>query len=465
MQTTSRGIGSTMELPDELARLAEIDRKAVMHAWSAQAGYTSEIAVRAEGAYFWDQQGKRYLDMTSQAGFANIGLREPRVIEAIARQATQLPTIYGFASTAKLELAEQILALLPDSYARVFFGCNGADAVEAALKAARSVTGRQGIVAFWNEYHGASMGASSVTGTLGWPATTRSAVPGTVLVPGPYHYRSPLRGTTQEETDEATVAYLRKTIEQHGPEMFAAVIAEPFTTGGGAILPRPAFWRGVRALCDEFEMLLIADEIVTGFGRTGRWFARDHYKYEPDIICLGKGLSSGYLPLSAAVFKQEVAQHFEHQPFNHGMTYTGHPICCAAAAACIDVIAEDGLVDNAARMGDRMRRLVDELSRRHPCVGAAETLGLFSTIELVEDPDKRTAFGEIDPLFPEGGGSPAPVPAQVAGSMRSQGIIVRGTSAALKISPPLIVGVEQLETTFDALDDLLTSVDKRVVTN
>jgi taurine--2-oxoglutarate transaminase len=196
-------------------------------------------------------------------------------------------------NVSKSRLTRKLLKLLPHGYGRVFYGCNGADAVEAALRAARIVAGRQNIIAFWDEYHGASMGATSVTGLKGWQQSLGPYVPGSIFVPGPYHYRSPLGGRSQEETDRLTVEFLRKTIEQAGPETIAAVVGEPLTTGGGAIRPGEGYWQKVRGLCDQYDILLIADEVVTGFGRTGHWFGIDHYIYRPDMICLGKGLSSG----------------------------------------------------------------------------------------------------------------------------------------------------------------------------
>lgn len=441
-------------------RLAEIDRRNLMHNWSVQATYVPEIASSAAGNYVWDQDGRRYLDFTAQQWHANVGHDERRVLAAIASAADDLAGISAFATRPRLELAEKVLSLLPGSYERVFFGCNGSDANEAAIKTARFVTGRQGVVSFWNAYHGASMAATSVTGLPYLRTGFGASVPGSHHVPGPYHYRSPIAGETQEETDRNTVDYLRKAIEQLGPETIAAVIGEPFNATAG-VVPGPTFWRHVRELCDEHGILLIGDEVVSGFGRTGRWFARDHYDYEPDILVFAKGLTSGYLPLSAAVFRDTVARRLEDRLWPHGLTYAGHPVCCAAGLANIAVIEEDGLLEHAAEMGSVLADGLGRLKDRHPSVGDVRSIGLYGAIELVADRSTKAPFAS-DARIEPGDGEPVGVALEVMGMLKRRGILVNAmrVEGIVKFSPPLTIQRQEIELVIDELDRVLGELDR-----
>jgi taurine--2-oxoglutarate transaminase len=439
-------------------RLVSVDEDCVIHSWMAQDDYRARMVVGAEGNYFWDSEGRRLLDFTSQAWYCGIGHGDRRVAEAIARQAHELPTIYGFGTRPKLELTERLLGLLPVDYGAVFYGCNGSDAVEAALKIARLVTGRQNVVAFHGEYHGASMGATSVTGLPGMRSGTGQPVPGTVFVPSPYHYRSPLAGATQAETDRATVDFLGQTLLQMDPGTVAALVGEPFSSGGGAVVPGPDYWKQVRALCDQYGIVLVADEIVSGFGRTGHWFARDHYDYVPDILCLAKGLTSGYLPLSAAVVTRSMLERFRGRPLPHGLTYSGHAVCCAAALATLDVIDGDDLVARAAKSGHHLAERLVELSERHPCVGHVQSLGLFAVIELVGDPATKAPLpGSAIVAEDLPAGAPG---SQLVSWMERHGIVVRGRDSLVKVAPPLTVTTEEIDLAFDRLGEGLERLDR-----
>ena len=446
--------------PEDAARYARIDEDLLVHPWAVQDDYRSLIITRAEGNYLWDVAGNRYLDFRSQSWYANIGHGDRRVMELISK-AYDLAGVYAFGTWPKLELAEKLLSLLPPGYARVFFGCNGSDAVEAALKVARLVTGRQNVIAFWHGYHGASMGATSVTGIPRWRLDVGEPVPGTIFVPPPYHYRSPFGGSTQDETDRLTVAYLRETIEQYGVKTIAAIIGEPILATGGGIIPGRGYWRQVRALCDEYDILLIGDEVVTGFGRTGRWFARDHYDYEPDMLLFGKGLSSGYLPLSAAVFRRNVVERFRSRLFPHGLTYSGHPLCCAAGLANIRIIEEDRLVANAAGMGAYLNDALQQIFECHPCVGEVRGLGLFAAVELVKDRASKASFDAATPLSGQASAA-ADIAVQVAGLMRDRGVLVHGLRARgiIKFAPPLTITRAEIDTGMSALDEVLAIIDR-----
>lgn len=445
---------------EEFRRLSDIDVGELMHSWSVQNEYESQIAVHAEGNYVWDQDGKRYLDFAAQQWHANIGHNDRRVLDAIAKAATGLASVTSVATKPRIELAHKILALLPGSYTRVFFGCNGSDATETAIKTARLVTGRQGIISFWNAYHGASMAATSATGLRHLRAGIGQPVPGTYFVPAPYHYRSPLAGADQEETDCNTVDYLRKTIEQAGPETIAALIGEPFNATAG-IVPGPTFWRQVRELCDEYGILLIGDEVVSGFGRTGHWFARDHYDYEPDIIALAKGLTSGYLPLSATVFRSNVSQKIEGEPWPHGLTYSGHMLCCVAGLANIAVIEDDGLIERAAASGRVLSAGLETLRKRHPCVGDVRAIGLYGAIELVRDRATKEPF-EPDARIEPGEGKALGIALEVVAILKRRGILVNAARVGgiVKFSPPLTIEHDEIEWVLHELDQVLDSVDR-----
>lgn len=444
----------------EFSRLAKIDSSEVMHSWAVQAEYEPQLAIRAEGNYVWDHEGRRYLDFTAQQWHANIGHNDRRVVDAIAKAAAGLASVTAMATEPRLELAHKILELLPPSYARVFFGCNGSDATEAAIKSARLATGRQGVISFWNAYHGSSMAATSATGLTYLRVGFGQPVPGTIFVPAPYHYRSPIAGADQAETDRRTVDYLHRTIEQAGPETIAALIGEPFNATAG-IVPGRAFWQQVRELCDTYGILLLADEVVSGFGRTGHWFARDHYGYEPDIIVFAKGLTSGYLPLSATVFRQNVADKLDGELWPHGLTYSGHGVCCAAGLANIAVMEEDRLVEHAAEMGRRLSAGLETLKDRHPSVGDVRSIGLYGAIELVANRATKAPFPTEARIEP-GDGKPAGVALEIADILKRRGILVNAmrVEGIVKFSPPLTIEADEIDLVLAELDRVLTDLDK-----
>lgn len=439
--------------------LLRIDRDHVVHPWLVQSEHRPTLVTRAEGNYIWDASGRRYLDFTAQQWHANVGHGEHRIAEAIAEHAGGLSTITSFATEPRSRLTEKLLSLLPPSYERVFYGCNGSDAIEAALKTARLVTGRQNVVAFWNAYHGGSMAATSVTGLANLRNGFGQGVPGTVFVPPPYHYRSALAGADQAETDARTLDEIRRTITQVGADTVAAVIGEPFNATTGMV-PGSAFWKGMRALCDELEILLIGDEVVAGFGRTGHWFARDYYDYEPDILLFAKGLTSGYLPLSAAVFRKNVADRFVDRLFPHGLTYSGHTLCCVAALANIAVMEEDNLIPRAAAMGKYLEEGLRSLASRHACVGDVRTIGLYGAIELVADRESRATIP--DELSIPGLGEGCGAAAKVAAHLKRGGVLVNAmrVQGIVKMSPPLTIDASESDAVIALLDDALGHVDR-----
>lgn len=431
-QRSHRLIDSEQVLPE----LQTIDEQNIVHSWMRQSAYRSKIITHAEGCRLWTGDGESYIDMNAQAFYVNIGHGDPRVTNAIAEQAKQLVTVHRYGNLPKLRLAEKLLSLLPRGYQRIFFGCNGSDAIEAALKIARMVTGKQEIVSFHGEYHGASMGATSVTGIAAWRSRVGQPVPGTIFVPAPYYYdrKSQL---SQDEAEASALGHLVRTIELTGPATIAAVIGEPIVTASLISFPSRDYWKKVRAICDEFGILLIADEVVTGFGRTGHWFACNHFDYTADIICLAKGLSSGYLPVSAAVFSEEISRRFNDDLLPHGLTYSGHPICCAAALANIDVLEQDGLIPHAAEMGSYLRTRLETLTSDFDIVRCAENLGLFAVIELNEHGGislDKMSIGEL-----------------VMAMAEERGVLLRGADSRVYLAPPLVISEPEIDLAINTL--------------
>lgn len=435
--------GTFIDCEDESGELQTIDEQNIVHSWMPQSAYRSKIVTHAKGCRLWMVDGASYLDMNSQAFYVNIGHGDERVINAIADQAKELVTVHRYGNAPKLRLAKKLLSLLPPGFQRVFFGCNGSDAIEAALKIARMVTGKQEIISFHGEYHGASMGATSVTGIAAWRARIGQPVPGTIFVPAPYYYDGQIQ-LTQEEVESNALAHLVRTIELTGPATIAALIGEPIVTASLISFPSQGYWKKVRAICDDYGILLIADEVVTGFGRTGYWFACEHFDYTPDIICLAKGLSSGYLPMSAAIFSEEVSRRFDDDLLPHGLTYSGHPICCAAALANINVLEQDGLIPHAAEMGKHLYARLEALKSEFDIVRRADNLGLFAAIEL----DEHSGISPDTPSIGE----------LVMAVCEEQGVLLRGAGNRVYLAPPLVVSEADLDIAMNALHTVLDTL-------
>src|SRR5215467_3984657 len=375
---------------DEIIALA---KKHTIFEWSPQGTFDPLPVARAKGVYFWTPDGKRYLDFNSQLMCVNIGHGDERVVKAIADQASQLLYANPFLATEpRARLGAKLAELCPGDIDVFFFTNAGAEANENAFKIARAVTGRQKILARYRSYHGATAAAINATGDpRRW---SQPPMPGFVHVLDPYH--GVQRGW---ESVEESLAYLDEVIQLEGPHTIAAFILEPVTGTNGILVPPDGYLQGVRALCDRHGILLIADEVMSGFGRTGAWFAVNHWKVVPDIITMAKGLTSSYVPLGGVAMRPNVAEHFETNAYYGGLTYNSHPLALAAALATIDVYEQDGLLENARKMGEVMGRHHAELAERHPSVGAVRNLGLFGLIELIRN------RSTLEPMAPFNGSS------------------------------------------------------------
>ena len=428
--------------------------------WSAQARVTPIPVTRAKGVYFWDVNGKRYLDFNSMVMCANIGHGDERVIDAIVEQARQLPFAGPSMTTKPRALLGKVLAgITSGNLDRFLFTLGGADANENAIKLARAFTGRHKILARYRSYHGATSGAMALTGDPRRVAWEPNLMPGVVHFLDPYRYRSTFHrynpDIPESEFTRDYLNHLEEIITYEGPETIAAIMIETVTGTNGVIVPPAGYLQGVRALCDRYGIQLIADEVMSGFGRTGQWFAVDHWKVVPDLMTMAKGLTSGYAPLGAVAMRNEIAEFFDDRVYQGGLTYNAHPISLAAAIANIRVLQDDRLVERAQSMGAVLRRLLSDLGEQHPSVGEVRSIGLFGAIELVRD--RRTR----EPMAPYNGSSPEMI--ALRKSLSDQGIFVYTHWHTVLIIPPLIITEEQLQEGFKALDQALAITDAAVV--
>ncbi len=431
---------------EEMVALA---KRHTLFEWSAQATVDPIPVARARGVYFWTPDGTRFIDFNSQLMCVNIGHGDERVVRAIHEQAAAL----AYASPAlvtgpRARLAAKLAEIAPGDIDVFFFTTGGADANENAIKIARAVTGRQKILARYRSYHGATAGAAALTGDpRRWAA--EPAVPGVVHVLDPYHGIE--RGW---DTAGESLAMLDEVIQLEGPQTIAAFVLETVTGTNGLLVPPDGYLQGVRDVCSKHGILMICDEVMAGFGRTGEWFAVDHWKVVPDLITMAKGLTSAYVPLGAVGMRQPIAEHFRERVFYGGLTYSAHPVACAAALAVIQVYEDDRLIENARRMGALMRELMADLSRRHPSVGAARSIGLFGLFELVRDRSTRV------PLAPFNGTSPEM--AALARFFRQEGLYTVVRWNTFFTNPPLCITESELREGFAIIDRGLDITDRAV---
>jgi len=434
--------------PLSAAEITELCLRHTLFDWSAQSGLKPLAIASAKGVHFQTVDGRRFIDFNSQLMCMNAGHGEPRIIEAIKRQADQLAYISPFmAHEPRALLGRKLAELLPGDIEKVFFTLSGTDANENAIKIARAVTGRSKILARYRSYHGSTGTAVLATGDPRRWANEHAG--GVVHVVDPYH-------GMQHATDTAAVAleHLEETILLEGPETIAAFILEPVSGTNGILIPPDGYLEGVRKLCDRNGILLICDEVMTGFGRTGRWFAVDHWGVVPDLITMAKGLTSSYVPLGAVGMRPQVASHFDDNVFYGGLTYNSHPLGCAAALATIRVYEEDDMVGNSRRLGAVLANHHRRLQERHPCVGAVRSIGLFGALELVRD--RRT----MEPLAPFNGTSPEMK--AVSQALLDEGLYTFVRWNTIMTNPPLCITAGELDEGFEILDQALEIGDRAV---
>ncbi|QDO87371.1 aspartate aminotransferase family protein [Ornithinimicrobium ciconiae] len=382
--------------PDRVASIKEMSRNHVFTSWSAQGGLDQLPLAGGEGAHFWDFEGNRYLDLTSQLVNVNIGYQHPKLVAAIQQAAGELATIApGFDSQSRADAARMISERAPEGMSKVFFTNSGAEAVENAIRLARLHTGRHKLLAAYRSYHGATHGAISLTGEarrLG----SEPSIPGVVHFWGPYLYRSSFHATTEQEESERALEHLRQTVQFEGPDRIAAIILESVVGSNGILVPPPGYLEGVRALCDEHGIMLIADEVMAGFARTGQWFAIQNWDVRPDLITFAKGVNSGYIPLGGVVISDEIAETFTERPYPGGLTYSGHALACASAVASMQIMEDEGILEHVRDLGERVIGPGLQALTEHSVVGDVRGLGMFWALELVSDKETREPLGAAE---------------------------------------------------------------------
>lgn len=434
-------------------RAYDLDRKHVFHSWSAQDKLTPMVITAAEGSYVWDGEGNRLLDFSSQLVNTNIGHQHPKVTAAIAAQAQKLCTVAPqHVNDARSEAARLITELAPDGFEKVFFTNGGADANEHAVRMARLHTGRRKVLTRYRSYHGGTDTAVNLTGDpRRWANDYGDA--GVVHFFGPFLYRSRFHATTEQEECARALDHLEETVKMEGPDQIAAILLESIPGTAGIMIPPPGYLRGVRDLCDRYGIVLIADEVMAGFGRAGRWFAFELGDVVPDLITFAKGVNSGYVPLGGVIISDPIARTFGERVYPGGLTYSGHPLATAAAVATITAMREEGIVENAARVGaEIIGPALAQIAERHPSVGEVRGAGVFWAIELVRDRATR------EPLAPYGGTSPAM--AAVLGACKANGLLPFANFNRVHVVPPCTVSDDEARTGLAIIDDALTEADR-----
>jgi len=433
--------------------IVRLNREYTLFSWATQ-GTLDPIAVdRAEGVYLWDPDGRRYLDFSSQLINVNIGHGHPAVIQAIKDQAERLPYVSpSFATQIRGELGRRLAQIAPGDLQKSFFTLGGAEANEHAIKIARLVTGRQKIVTRYRSYHGATAGAMSASGDPR-RLPLEPGIPGIVRVFDPYCYRC-IFGQEPETCRRECISHVEQVIQFEGPDQIAALLLEGVTGSSGLFVPPDDYWPRMREICDHYGILLIADEVMSGFGRTGKWFAVDNWNVVPDMITMSKGITSGYMPLGAVLVSQPIAAYFEDHTLWAGLTLSSHPISCAAALASLRVYQEDRLLENAQRMEQVVAQGLDDLKSRHPAIGDVRGLGLFWMIELVKDRDTRAPLVPWNARPSEMGPMPA-----INRHLRHQGLCTFVRWNWIFVAPPLCITAEQIADGLSIIDSALQIAD------
>lgn len=437
-----------------------LSKEHVFWTWSAQSKVNPIAVDHAKGVYFWDTQGKRYLDFNSMTMCVNIGHGNEKVISAMKDQLDKVPyAAPGMTTRIRAAASKAVADVTPGKkLSKILFTLGGADANENAIKIARAHTGRHKILTRYRSYHGATAGAMAATGDPRRVAWEPNLMGGVVHFLDPYRYRSTFHrtnpGISEADFCQDYLAHLEEIILYEGPESIAAILMESVTGTNGIIIPPAGYMAGVRSVCDKYGILMIADEVMSGFGRTGKWFAVDHWGVIPDIMTMAKGLTSAYAPLGAVAMKPEIAATFDERVFESGLTYTSHPVSLAAALANIEVMGEERMVENAEKVGRSLTRMLRDLGEAHPSVGDVRSIGLFGIIELVKDRNTK------EPLTPWNGSSPEM--AQIRKMCMEKGLFIYAHWHTLLIIPPLMITEEQLAEGFAIIDQALVIADQVV---
>lgn len=430
-------------LDADRASTLDLDRQ-VFHSWSAQGAPTAFAVERASGCDVWDEQGTRYLDFSSQLVNTNIGHTHPRVVEAIQRQAAILPTVApSTANRTRGLAAERILSVAGEPFSTIFFTNGGADANENAIRLARLTTGRTKVLSMYRSYHGNTGAAIAATGD--WRRIPNEYAVGHVHFFGPFAYRSEFWSDSPEQESERALHHLERVVQAEGPASIAALLMETVPGTAGVLVPPPGYLAGVRAICDRWGILLILDEVMSGFGRTGDWFAFQNPVINPsgvvpDLVTFAKGVNSGYVPAGGVLIPPAIAGEFDTRVFPGGLTYSGHPLAMASIVATIDAMQDEGIVDNAARIGrDVLGPALRGLAERHPVIGEVRGLGVFWALDLVTDRATREPVPAADIVA-------------IKGRLLESGLLPFSADNRIHVVPPCIVTDEQVARAIDIYD-------------
>lgn len=429
--------------PADQQRTIDLDSK-VFHSWSQQGQGTPFVLAGGLGSKVWDFEGREYLDFSSQLVNTNIGHEHPRVVEAIQKQAAQLATIApATANLTRGEAAERILSHAP-GFRSVFFTNGGADANENAIRMARLFTGRDKVISHYRSYHGNT--GSAIVATGDWRRVPNQYSRGHVHVFGPFLYRSEFWAETPEQESERALTHLRRVIESEGPSSVAAILVEAVPGTAGILIPPPGYLTGVRELADQHGIVLIMDEVMAGFGRTGEWFAHDAHDVTPDLITFAKGVNSGYVPIGGVIISEPIHDLFTTRVFPGGLTYSGHPLAAASVVATLDAMADEGIVDNAKRIGEELLAPgLAALAEKHDIIGEVRGTGVFWALDLVTDRATRE-----------------PVPASTIGQLKSalleRNLLPFTAENRIHVVPPCIVTDDEVRQALEIYDDVFASL-------
>ncbi|MCC4908323.1 aspartate aminotransferase family protein [Microbacterium sp. cx-59] len=424
------------------AAVSEDDRSHVFHSWSAQASLAPLPIAGGSGTTVWDEDGRTYLDFSSQLVNVNIGHQHPKLVEAIRAQAATLATVApAHASAVRAEAARSILSVAPEGFAKVFFTNGGADANENAIRMARLTTGRDKVVSHYRSYHGNTGAAVVATGD--WRRIPNEYARGHVHVFGPYLYRSEFWAQTEAEESARALHHLERVIQAEGPQSVAAILLESVPGTAGILVPPPGYLAGVRRIADEYGIVMILDEVMAGFARTGDWFAFQAHGVRPDLITFAKGVNSGYVPVGGVLISDEIAHHFDDRVFPGGLTYSGHPLAAASIVASIAAMKEEGIVENARRIGaDVLGPGLRRLAETHEVIGEVRGTGVFWALELVSDRDARTPLGAAEM-------------ARLKASILERGMLPFTAENRLHVVPPAVVTDAEVGTALEIIDAAL----------
>ncbi|MDH3652494.1 MAG: aminotransferase class III-fold pyridoxal phosphate-dependent enzyme [Saprospiraceae bacterium] len=427
-----------------------------LFSWARQSGLNPIHIDHARGVYLFDHEGKQYLDFSSQLMNVNIGHGNPRIADAVMRQMQKVSYVYpGMTTDVRGELGRKIAEITPGNLTKTFFTLGGAEAVENAIKIARMYTGRPKVIAQYRSYHGATYGAISAGGDPRRHAVDSQAAPNFIHVENPYYYRCPWKTDSIEACGEMALEQLERVILFENPDSTAALIYEGESGSSGCIKYPPFYWKGLKEIADKYGILLIDDEVMSGFGRTGKWFGIDHHDVTPDIMCIAKGLTSGYLPLGGTVVTDTIARHFDDHPLVVGLTYSAHPTSCAAALENLKVIEDEGMISYAATMGKYVEDGVEALKEKHPSIGDFRNTGLFGCIELVRN--RKTK----EPLTPWNAKPADMEPTKrIADKIRERGMFTFVRWSYVFIVPPLCVTKEQIDEGLQIISAALKIADE-----